>query len=184
MTGRRVIFLDRDGVINKLLNRDGGWYSPRRIEDFHLREDIGHFCSEMRSLGFDLIVVTNQPDISRQLVSWSTLNRMHAVIRDQLSPIEIVVCPHTKDDNCSCRKPKSGMIDFACIKHDIDRNSSVLIGDQESDLGAGKAARVRSFLFDAGEVSHSAITTLDEFRPRSFDEITSAIQTKLDGVPR
>jgi D-glycero-D-manno-heptose 1,7-bisphosphate phosphatase len=82
---RRAIFLDRDGVINKVISKNGRPFSPRSIADFELSEDIEEFLARSRQLGFVNIVITNQPDIARGLMSWDTLEAMHQFIKKNLS---------------------------------------------------------------------------------------------------
>jgi D-glycero-D-manno-heptose 1,7-bisphosphate phosphatase len=139
---RKAIFLDRDGVINKLVSRDGGWYSPRNTADFVLEDGICEFASSVKAIGFEIVIVTNQPDISRGFLDWRTLSEMHQLVKERLEVLDILVCPHQELDNCLCRKPKPGMIDHALKKHEIDRHQSFLVGDQERDLVAARVSGV------------------------------------------
>lgn len=140
----RAFFLDRDGVINKLVARDGGWYSPRSVDDFVFQDGVVEFALTLRELGFSLIVVTNQPDISRGHLDEHELIEMHRIIRAELGVLDVFVCPHTDDDYCKCRKPLPGLIEIACRKHGIDKKSSYLVGDQERDLVAGRSVGITS----------------------------------------
>jgi len=143
---RRAIFLDRDGVINKVILKDGRPFSPRSIAELELSDDIERFLARCRQFGFINIVITNQPDIARGLISWDVVEAMHQFIRKNLPVDDIFVCPHDDIDNCNCRKPKHGMLLEAAEKWDIDLASSFLIGDQWKDMEAGRNAGCTTIL--------------------------------------
>jgi D-glycero-D-manno-heptose 1,7-bisphosphate phosphatase len=144
----RAVFLDRDGVINKVILRNGKPFSPRKIEDFELCDGIKEFLLVSKNEGFLNIAITNQPDIARKLVEWDTLNAMHKIIIENLDVNDIFVCPHDSSDNCLCRKPKAGMLFNAAEKWNIDLPSSFLIGDQWKDMEAGKNAGCITILLE------------------------------------
>lgn len=137
---RHAIFLDRDGVINKPLIKNGRPFSPRTIDDFEILPGVEKALNLFHDLGYLNIVATNQPDIARCLMSEQILNGMHDLIRQNLVVDDIFVCPHDNSDNCHCRKPKPGMIMDAAAKWDIDITSSYFIGDTRKDIHAGRAA--------------------------------------------
>lgn len=145
---RHAIFLDRDGVINKALVKDGRPFSPRTIDDFEILPGAEEALNLFHDLGYLNIVATNQPDIARHLMSEQILNNMHDLIRQNLAVDEIFVCPHDNSDNCLCRKPKPGMIIDAAAKWDIDLTNSYFIGDTWKDIHAGKAAGCSTILLD------------------------------------
>jgi D-glycero-D-manno-heptose 1,7-bisphosphate phosphatase len=145
---KRAIFLDRDGVINKVIFKDGRVLSPRSIAEFDLSDDIEEFLATSRQFGFVNIVITNQPDIARGLISWDAVEAMHQFIKKSLPVDDIFVCPHDDTDNCNCRKPKHGMLLEAAAKWNIDLASSFLIGDQLKDIDAGNEAGCTTILID------------------------------------
>jgi len=136
----RAVFFDRDGVINNVLFRDGRPASPRSFEEFELSEGIRPAIARLRAAGFLNIVVTNQPDIARNLMLEEHLNRMHRFIKSRLAVDDIIVCCHDDGDDCRCRKPKPGMLLEAAEKWRIDLNKSFIIGDGWKDIEAGRAA--------------------------------------------
>ena len=142
----KALFLDRDGVLNSLVSRDGGWFSPQSIEDFQVSKGAGLVLHGFRNLGFSIFVVTNQPDISRGSLQQETLLRFHQLLIEELGPLEFFTCSHTSEANCDCRKPKSGLITSACTQYSIDIPTSWLIGDQVSDIIAGRAAGLKTVL--------------------------------------
>src|SRR5215831_9959330 len=97
----RAVFLDRDGVLVIPEMRDGRSYAPRSLADFRLYPDAKDALARLRSAGYFLVVVTNQPDVGKGLISQSTLDQMHDRIRKELCVDRIEVCVHTQADACS-----------------------------------------------------------------------------------
>ena len=146
---KRAIFLDRDGVVNRVIMKEGKPYSPRILSEFKLNDGIKGVLNHLKEAGFLLIVVTNQPDISRGLIRWDELNGLHDLIRSELPVDDIVVCPHDNEDDCDCRKPKAGMIVASARKWEIDIGCSFIIGDTWKDMEAGQKAGCTTILLDA-----------------------------------
>ena len=146
---KRAIFLDRDGVINRVIMKEGKPYSPRRLSEFKLTDGIKGVLDHLKKAGFLLIIVTNQPDISRRLMTWGELDAMSDLIRNELPVDDIVVCPHDDIDECDCRKPKPGMIVESSRKWGIDIGSSFIIGDTWKDMEAGQTAGCTTIILDA-----------------------------------
>ena len=144
----RAVFLDRDGVINRVILRDGKPFSPRTLKEFVFHEGIEEFLAESRKAGFLNIVFTNQPDIARGLADSNVVQSMHDSIRKSLPVDDIFLCPHDDKDNCRCRKPKPGMLIDAAEKWNIDLDASFVIGDQSRDVEAGKKAGCFTVLLD------------------------------------
>jgi D-sedoheptulose 7-phosphate isomerase len=142
------LFLDRDGVINKVILRYGQPFSVRRFDEFELVEGVREVLEAFRKEGFINIIVTNQPDIARGLMKKEELEKMHVLIREELPVDDILVCPHDDNDNCNCRKPKSGLLLKAAKERNIDLKSSFVIGDQWKDMEAGKNAGCTTVLID------------------------------------
>ena len=146
---KRAIFLDRDGVINSTIIKKGKPFSPRRLEDFELVDGIKDILERFRVRGLLNIIVTNQPDIARGLMKKEELRKMHNLIRENLPVDDIFICPHDDADNCSCRKPKPGMLLEAAKKWDIDLSESFMIGDSWKDIEAGRNAGCTTLLIDS-----------------------------------
>jgi D-glycero-D-manno-heptose 1,7-bisphosphate phosphatase len=151
VTGSRpAVFLDRDGVLNEVDVRDGTPNPPAGLEGLRLLPGVVDACHRMRDMGFALVVVTNQPDIARGKQTREEVDRMHDVLRRQLPLDEIVVCPHDDSDDCSCRKPRPGMILDSAARLDLDLAESVCVGDRWRDVEAGKRAGVKAIFVDRG----------------------------------
>lgn len=145
---KRAIFLDRDGVINKVILKEGKPFSPREFDEFEFVENIKGVLEKFKEKGFLNIVITNQPDIIRRLMQREKLDKIHNLIKERLPIDDIFVCPHDDKDNCLCRKLKPGMLFEAAKEWDIDLNASFMIGDNWKDIEAGRAAGCTTVLID------------------------------------
>ena len=134
---QKVVFLDRDGVIN----RD----SPDYIKGWDEFEFLPGSLEALRLLskaGYCLIVITNQSMINRGMVPLSVLEEMHQHMKAAVAEaggriFDIFFCPHRPDENCDCRKPRPGLIEQACRKHGIVPATGVMVGDSAKDILCG-----------------------------------------------
>jgi len=146
----RAVFFDRDGVVNDVLfDNKKNPLSPTTIEEYVLKDGIRELVKKVKNLGYKTIVITNQPYISRNLISQEFLNEIHGYVKKKLSLDDLIFCPHDNDDNCACRKPKPGMLIEMSEKHDIDLNNSYMVGDTYKDVGAGESAGCKTIIVDA-----------------------------------
>jgi D-glycero-D-manno-heptose 1,7-bisphosphate phosphatase len=137
---RRAVFLDRDGVINANVERDGRLLAPRSLDQFVIMPGVKEAVAKLREADFVVIVVTNQPDIATGHITQALLDRMHEKLNAALAVDDIKVCPHVDADTCACRKPKPGLLQEAAAERGIDLTASFMVGDRLSDIEAGKAA--------------------------------------------
>lgn len=144
----RAIFLDRDGVINKVVFRDGKPTAPWRLADFEIEAGVEEALERLRAAGFKLFVVTNQPDVARGLLPPQALRMMMEKLVATLAVDGVRVCPHDDPDHCECRKPRPGMLVDLAGEHDLALTECYIIGDSWKDALAGKAAGCRSILLD------------------------------------
>lgn len=149
-TRRAGVFLDRDGVLNESHVVGGVPRPPYDVAEFRLLDGVEDACRALADAGLALFVVTNQPDISRGLLDPGMLDAMHRLLGDALPIEEILVCPHDDDAGCPCRKPRPGMILDAALRHEIDLDRSVCVGDRWRDVEAAHRAGVRSVYVDWG----------------------------------
>jgi D-glycero-D-manno-heptose 1,7-bisphosphate phosphatase len=146
----RAAFLDRDGVLNEVTVRDGRPYSPDSFTDLVIVPDAADALALLRSHGFRLIMVTNQPDIARGRISREEVARMHRYLCSRLPIDAVEVCEHDDGDNCDCRKPKPGMLIRAAARDGITLSESFMIGDRWRDVEAGRRAGCRAILIGDG----------------------------------
>jgi D-glycero-D-manno-heptose 1,7-bisphosphate phosphatase len=145
---RRAVFLDRDGVINRAIVRDGKPYAAQSLQELELLPGVADALGELRRAGFLNIVVTNQPDVGAGKMSRDVVEAMHAQLLKDLPLDAVKVCYHVEADHCECRKPKPGMILEAAREHRIDLSASFLVGDRWRDVAAAQRAGCKSFFID------------------------------------
>jgi len=144
----RAVFLDRDGVLNKAIVRDGKPYPPASLAEMEIVETAARDLARLKDLGFLLLVATNQPDVSRGTTTLETIHSFHDTMRQTLPVDEFLVCPHDDHDACHCRKPLPGLLLDAQARYGIDLASSFMVGDRWRDIDAGRAAGCRTVLLD------------------------------------
>tara|TARA_B100000787_G_C16195201_1_gene300285 strand:- start:2202 stop:2729 length:528 start_codon:yes stop_codon:yes gene_type:complete len=143
----KAIFFDRDGV---LINAPVVNGKPKSIKN---QLDINFIADEdlilkLKKFGYFLIVITNQPDISRKLISKKFVEVINTIIKKKYCLDKIYVCPHSDLDNCSCRKPKNGLILEAKKDYNLDLNSCFMIGDRWRDIDAAEISGCKSIFID------------------------------------
>ncbi len=144
----KAVFLDRDGVLVIPEFRDGRSYAPTRLENYRFYPEAPHALSRLKSAGYKLVVVTNQPDVGNGLIPLPMADEMHKRLRKAMTVDMIKACFHTQTAQCDCRKPKPGMLLEAARELDIDLKSSFMVGDRVSDVEAGEAAGCRTVFID------------------------------------
>jgi D-glycero-D-manno-heptose 1,7-bisphosphate phosphatase len=151
---RRAVFLDRDGVINRVAIRNGLPHPPFHVEEFEVYADVPEGCARLKAAKFLLIVVTNQPDVGRGTQSREAVETMHVKLQSALPSIDrIEVCYHGGErygQPCDCRKPRPGLILRAAAQLNIDATRSYVIGDRWRDIDCARAAGCRAILIQRG----------------------------------
>ena len=145
----RAVFLDRDGVVTEAAIRDGRPYPPSAAaQTLKIDPDAPTALGRLKAAGFLLVVVTNQPDVSRGNQTRAAVEAQNAAIGARLPIDDFFVCWHDDPDACSCRKPKPGLLLDAAARYPIVLPASFLIGDRWRDIDAGAAAGCRTILID------------------------------------
>jgi D-glycero-D-manno-heptose 1,7-bisphosphate phosphatase len=170
---KRAVFVDRDGVLNKAVEREGKPYPPASLAQLELAEDVLDACTVLRQAGFFLGCVTNQPDIARGKTRAEDVEAINDHVRVTLGLDALVMCPHDNADNCQCRKPKPGMILTLAGLYDIDLSKSIMVGDRLGDIEAGRAAGCRTVFID-----HH----WDEKRPERMDVVFSSLSAAVPWI--
>jgi D-sedoheptulose 7-phosphate isomerase len=147
---RRAVFLDRDGVINRAFVRDGKPLPPPTLQELEILPGVPEALHDLKEYGYELLVVTNQPDVGRGKLSRQTLDAMHKSLSASLPIDDIFVCSHTDEDKCDCRKPLPGMLLEAARKHNVDLAASFMVGDRWRDVEAGYNVGSKTILIDYG----------------------------------
>lgn len=140
---QRVVFLDRDGV----LNRDSLEYI-KSWKEFQFLPGSIDAVQRLTAAGFTNILITNQSAVNRRLISRQTLSDIHARMKSAIrlgggGITDIFFCPHRPDEDCGCRKPKPGLIYKAQAKYKIDLSTAVMVGDSAKDIACARQAGCR-----------------------------------------
>lgn len=144
---RRAAFLDRDGVINESIVRDGKPYAPTSLAGFKLLPGVEEALQSLRAAGYLNVVVTNQPDVATGKAKRADIDAIHAELKKL--PIDAVkVCFHGDAEQCPCRKPRAGLLLEAAEELGIDLAASFLVGDRWRDVGAAHAAGCTALFVD------------------------------------
>ncbi|HSR25751.1 MAG TPA: HAD family hydrolase, partial [Candidatus Eisenbacteria bacterium] len=141
---RRAVFLDRDGVLNEAVTVDRRPFPPDSVAGLVLTPGVEDACAALRRAGFLLIVVTNQPDVSRGSMDRRAVEAINAELRRRLPLDDVLVCPHDDADGCRCRKPRPGMLLEAAARWGVSLPDSVMVGDRWRDIDAGREAGCRT----------------------------------------
>jgi len=141
-------FLDRDGVINASIVRDGLPYSPKNLREVKILPGVRQSIELLKSHGYVPIVVTNQPDIARGSTSFESVTEMNEFIAKCTGIPYFYICPHDNIDNCPCRKPKPGLIWNAVEELKIDISASFLVGDRWRDIETGHNVGLETYFVD------------------------------------
>jgi len=146
----RAVFLDRDGVLNKAIVREGKPYSPATLEDLVVPPDAERALRALHNRGLRLVMVTNQPDIARGKVRRETVQQINQYLCRALPIDAVEVCEHDDADDCECRKPRPGMLLRAAERDKILLSESFMVGDRWRDIEAGRRAGCRTILIGDG----------------------------------
>jgi len=142
--------MDRDGVINRAIVRGGLPYPPGSLAELEVLPMVPEALAMLKSAGFDLVVVTNQPDVARGTTTRAAVEAMHVRLKADLPLDEVLACFHDDKENCDCRKPRPGLLRLMERTRDIDLSQSFMVGDRWRDIDAGVAAGCRTVLLDYG----------------------------------
>ncbi|HET9920742.1 MAG TPA: D-glycero-beta-D-manno-heptose 1,7-bisphosphate 7-phosphatase [Ktedonobacteraceae bacterium] len=179
-----TIFLDRDGVINE--NRPD---YVKSWEEFRFLPGAREAVAQLTRAGHRIVVCTNQAGIARGTIAIEAVDDIHRRMIAEIAKLggtieRVYYCPHAKDANCCCRKPRPGLLLRARDELGVDLNDAVFIGDSMTDVRAGLAAGVHSMLVLTG-------LGLEQFREhhheadgpfRIFMNVKHATESILQGM--
>ena len=174
----RALFLDRDGVI--IENRPN---YVRTWSDVSFYPQVLSTLKKIETSEYKIIIITNQSAVGRGIMSQETAEMINKQVINEIISAggridRVYMCPHTPDENCSCRKPKPGMIREAADEFSLDLSHSILIGDALSDIIAGQTAGVATnILVNTGRgVAQSALPMASLLPPfLVYDSLVEAL---------
>ena len=174
---RPAVFLDRDGVINRVVVRSGTPHPPSHVEEFDIYQDVPDGCAQLKRANFLLVVITNQPDVGRGNQSREAVEAMNLKMESALPFLDrIEVCYHAGKrygQPCDCRKPQPGLILRAAAKLNIDLNRSYVIGDRWRDVDCARAAGCRVVFIQRGY--NETLREAPDFIVTNFEEAVTAV---------
>jgi D-sedoheptulose 7-phosphate isomerase len=147
---RRAVFLDRDGVLNEAVVREGKPHPPASLSDLRVFPDAATALARLKQHEFLLLVVTNQPDVARGKQKRDVVEEIDRHLRAELPLDDVFTCFHDDADACDCRKPRPGLLKRAAQQYGIDLSRSYLAGDRWRDIDAGASAGCRTIWIDHG----------------------------------
>lgn len=147
----KVVFIDRDGVINVDLIGD----YIKTWEEFRFEEGALTALRKMNERGFKIVIISNQAGVGDGIFTEDALWDIHHRMVDELKKNGVTVsgtyyCLHGKDEGCKCRKPETGLFEKALKDFTIDRAKTFFIGDKASDIEAGKRFGLRTIFVRTG----------------------------------
>jgi D-glycero-D-manno-heptose 1,7-bisphosphate phosphatase len=154
------VFIERDGVLNRVRVDRQHQVIPTRLEDFKINESAVPLLKKLKAAGLKIIVTTNQPGVSRGYLPRRELDRMHDMLCRALPIDDIFLCAHDEADGCPCRKPKAGLFIEAKFKWHMDLERSFVVSDKWQDAEAARAVGCTSLLLDSpwiGNVHHDFV---------------------------
>ena len=143
----KTIFLDRDGTIIDSILRKGKISSINKLSELKFKKYVASLNFIKSHFSFNLVLISNQPDISRKIISLDFIKNTNTRILNKINFDHIYICPHLKSDNCQCRKPNTLMIKEFLKKYNQNINNCMFIGDRDPDYFCAKKLKMKFILF-------------------------------------
>ena len=163
---KKAVLLDRDGVINKAIVKNGLPTSPNSLDELEILPGVKESILRLKKLNFICIVVTNQPDVPRRKINKNTVIKINNFLKKKIKLDDIFVCYHDDKDNCNCRKPKPGLLLQAGKKWNVDFKKSFMIGDRWRDIQAGEKVECKTIYLDYN---------YKDIKPKNTDFVTDKL---------
>jgi D-glycero-D-manno-heptose 1,7-bisphosphate phosphatase len=153
---RPAVFLDRDGTINEQM----GYIN--HLSRFVILPDVAEAIRLLNENNILVIIVSNQSGVARGYFPIALVHEVHEHLRERLQQEQatidrILFCPHYRGgsvpayaSDCECRKPKTGLIDRACVEFDIDLPNSYVVGDRYTDIELAQRAGLKGIMVKTG----------------------------------
>lgn len=176
---KRAVFLDRDGVLNPMVERNGRWTAPLTLDTFALYPWAAASVARLKAAGLLCLVATNQPEVATGELEVGVLEAMHRRLAREVAVDGIYVCPHRDADACPCRKPRPGLLEQAAREWGVELTRSFMVGDRWRDIEAAHAVGCAAILVDGPEPGDAR----PDHRARDLQEAAAMILTLMEGQP-
>ena len=182
----KIIFIDRDGVINR---DPGGWtrYSyVTRWEDFHFLQGALDALKRLKEAGYKVYLVSNQAGVGKGYFTEADLAAINDKMLERINEAggaieELLYCTHTDEDNCDCRKPRSGLIERALRGKAIEAGKVYIVGDSYRDIEAGKRIGLKTILVLSGKTDAEKARTFGTPPDYIKKDLSEAVDLILKG---
>ena len=184
MKNNLAFFIDRDGVMIKMVRYDYGWDSAQKPKDVRLVEGVEKVVGWANRKSIPVIEISNQPGVAKgkmnQKTSEAIEKKTHELLAKKGVKVNnVCICPHL-DGECECRKPKPGLLLQAAKELNIDLKSSVFLGDKKSDVDAGKLVGCKTIIYlhdeDLPEKVEEAKRAKADYKVRSMKEVLAVLE--------
>jgi D-glycero-D-manno-heptose 1,7-bisphosphate phosphatase len=166
-----IVFLDRDGVLNRCREiADGPPLPPRALSELEFLPGVKRACTLLKEHGYKLVVATNQPEVARGTLSRGVVEEINAHVAATLHIDDVRVCWHDDGDNCECRKPRPGLLEQAAADGGVDLGDCMMVGDRWRDIEAGKRAGCLTAL--VGDGYGERFKSSPDYRAESLLEVS------------
>jgi histidinol-phosphate phosphatase family protein len=181
----KAVFMDRDGVINEY---PGDLKYVTAWSEFHFLPRVQEALKKLNDCGYKIFIISNQAGVSKGVYSQKNLDLITRNMLEDFKKYAIVIsgvycCTHRPEDNCSCRKPKTGLVDIAMNKFKaenlyVELSKSYFVGDTIRDIETGKAAGLKTILVFSGKEKPENInswSSLPDFATQDLFEAVNII---------
>jgi histidinol-phosphate phosphatase family protein len=183
---KKIIFIDRDGVINK---DPGGWTKYNyvtRWEDFKFLPGSKKALKKLNDAGYAIIIISNQAGVGKGYYSKDELGTVNLKMLEEINIAggrikKAYYCIHKPDDNCDCRKPKTGLFRQAEKELDIKGAGSYFIGDGKTDIEAGEKMGLKTILVLSGKTSLEDMRSFEVKPDYVFDDLSETVDFIISG---
>lgn len=187
--GKKVIFIDRDGVINK---DPGGWTEHNyvtRWEDFKFLPNSIEAIKALTDNGYEIVLVSNQAGVNKGYYSRAELDEVNSRMLSKIKSsggriAKTYYCVHQDSDNCDCRKPKTGLLKKAEKELKVSARDAFFIGDARVDVEAAKRARMKAVLVLSGKTDLEDVAEWETKPDHIFKDLLEAVNFILKGEPK
>lgn len=183
MKKNKIVFLDRDGVINKDPHEKKyvmAW------KDFCFLPNAKKALKRLNEAGYKVVVISNQAGIAKGFYTYSKLRYITKKMLDEIKKsggriAKVYYCIHRDEDSCSCRKPKAGLFRKARKELDLNSNGAYFIGDSETDIKAGRCARLKTILVLSGKMKPRDLKNLKAKPDLIKKDLYEAVKSLTEG---
>jgi D-glycero-D-manno-heptose 1,7-bisphosphate phosphatase len=173
---KRLIFLDRDGVLNELRED-----YVKSADELIILPGVESALSKLKEHGYTIVIISNQSVVGKGIITVDQLKEINIKINNELrgNIDDFYYCVHTYEDNCQCRKPGTLLFQQAASRYGVDIRSSWFIGDNTSDIIAGNNAGLRTILVRTGYGKQ--VIEAGEVKPdKIFDDLSAAVDWLIE----